>query len=76
MIDAIESDVNNAIDIIRKAEQGERTELKGDANRQQTQEYLEKERPQVSSWEALVLTDILAHGGMEINERNFKSRIC
>lgn len=74
MIDAIESDVNNAIDIIRKAEQGERTELKGDTNRQQTQEYLDKERPQVSSWEILVLTDILAHGGMEINERNFKDR--
>ncbi len=74
MIDAIESDVNNAIDIIHKAEQGERTELKGGVNRQQTQEYLDKKRPQVSSAEGLVLIDILAHGGMEISERNFRSR--
>lgn len=74
MIDAVESDVNNALDIIRKAEQGERTELKGDVNRRQTQEYMDKDRPQVSSAEGLVLLDIMAHGGMEINERNFRDR--
>lgn len=72
LIDAIESDVNNALDIIRKAEQGERMELKGDVNRQQTEEYRDKNRPQVSSAESLVLLDIMAHGGMEINGRNFR----
>ncbi|MCM1312398.1 MAG: ArdC-like ssDNA-binding domain-containing protein [Roseburia sp.] len=73
LIDAIESDVNNALDIIKKAEHGERMELKGDVNRQQTVEYRDKSRPQVSSSEALVLLDIMAHGGMEISGRNFRN---
>jgi hypothetical protein len=36
MIDAIESDVNNSLELIHKAEMGERVELRGDMNRQQT----------------------------------------
>jgi hypothetical protein len=74
IIDAIETDMNNAVDIIRKAEQGERMQLKGDSNRQQTEELRAKEGPQVSSAEALVLLDVMAHGGMQIHERNFKDR--
>ena len=74
MIDAIETDVNNAIQIIHKAEMGERMQLKGDSNRQQTEEFRGKDAPQVSSADALILQDIMAHGGMEINDLNFKSR--
>lgn len=73
LIDAVESDVNNALDVIRKAEQGERMESAHDRNRQQTEELREQEegRPQVSAADALVLQDILRKGGMEISERNF-----
>jgi hypothetical protein len=74
MIDAIESDVNNSLSLIHKAEMGERVELRGQANRKQTQELRDKEAPQVSSAEGLVMLDIMAHGGMEINPNNFKSR--
>lgn len=73
LIDAVESDVNNALDVIRKAERGERMESAHDRNRQQTEDLREQEegRPQVSAADALVLQDILRKGGMEINERNF-----
>jgi antirestriction protein ArdC len=74
MIDAIESDVNNSLELIHKAEMGERVELRGNMNRQQTQELRDKDAPQVSSSEGLVMLDIMAHGGMEINPNNFKSR--
>lgn len=73
LIDAVESDVNNALDVIRKAEQGERMELVHDRNRQQTEELRARKegRPQVSAADALVLQDILRKGGMEISDRNF-----
>lgn len=73
LIDAVESDVNNALDVIRRAEQGERMEYAYARNRQQTEELRgqSEERPQVSATEALVLQDILRKGGMEINVRNF-----
>ena len=73
LIDAVESDVNNALDVIRKAEQGERMEAAHDRNRQQTEELREQKegRPQVSAADALVLQDILRKGGMEISDRNF-----
>lgn len=73
LIDAVESDVNNALDVIRKAEQGERMESAHDRNRQQTEELREQKegRPQVSAADALVLQDILRKGGMEISDRNF-----
>ena len=38
MIDAIESDVNNALDVIRKAERGEKIEYSSLKNEQQTTE--------------------------------------
>jgi len=65
--------VNNALDVIRKAEQGERMEAAHDRNRQQTEELREQKegRPQVSAADALVLQDILRKGGMEISGRNF-----
>lgn len=71
LIDAIESDVNNALAMIAKAENGEKIELATDANKRQTQEAKDVNRPQVSPAEALVLQDILAHGGMGIDQRNF-----
>lgn len=73
LIDAVEGDVNNALDVIRKAEQGERMESAHDRNRQQTEELREQKegRPQVSAADALVLQDILRKGGMEISDRNF-----
>ncbi|MCF0254742.1 MAG: DUF1738 domain-containing protein [Bacteroides heparinolyticus] len=73
LIDAVESDVNNALNVIRKAEQGERMESAHDRNRQQTEGFREQEegRPQVSAADALVLQDILRKGGMEISDRNF-----
>lgn len=73
LIDAVESDVNNALDVIRKAEQGERMESAHERNRQQTEELRKQEegRPQVSAADALVLQDILRKGGMEISDRNF-----
>lgn len=71
LIDAIESDVNNALAMIAKAEKGEKIELATDANKRQTQEARDVNRPQVSPAEALILQDILAHGGMGIDQRNF-----
>lgn len=38
LIDAIESDVNNALDVIRKAERGEKVEYSSSKNEQQTNE--------------------------------------
>ncbi len=73
LIDAVESDVNNALDVIRKAEQGERIESAHDRNKQQTEDLREQKegRQQVSAADALVLQDILRKGGMEIGDRNF-----
>ncbi len=42
MIDAIESDVNNALDVIKKAERGEKIVYSSDNNRQQTAEMQEE----------------------------------
>lgn len=73
LIDAIEGDVNNALDVLRKAEHGEKLEFATDRTRQETQELREQRegRPQVSSSEALILQDIIRKGGMEINVLNF-----
>lgn len=74
LIDAIESDVNNALDVIRKAEQGEKVEYATIRNRQQTTELREgQHEQQVDSHEALVMQDILRHGGMLIDDHNFIS---
>ncbi|NDV84777.1 ArdC-like ssDNA-binding domain-containing protein [Bacteroides sp. 51] len=73
LIDAIEADVNNAVDIIRRAEEGEKIELATFRNQQQTTEMKEKQKPQVDSRESAILLDIIRHGGMKIDERNFAS---
>lgn len=72
LIDAIEGDVNNAVDVMRKAEEGEKVEYATLRNRQQTAEWREG-KPQVNTSETLVLQDILRHGGLSIDERNFPS---
>ena len=71
LIDAIEADVNNAVDIIRRAEEGERIEFATSRNKQQTTEMKEKQKPQVDSRESAILLDVIRHGGMKIDERNF-----
>lgn len=73
LIDAIEADVNNAVDIIRRAEEGERIEFATSRNKQQTTEMKEKQKPQVDSRESAILLDVIRHGGMKIDERNFPS---
>lgn len=72
-MDAIESDVNNALDMLHKVEQGEKLPLADERTRQQTEEMRERseKRPQVSSSEALILLDIIRKGGMGIDSRNF-----
>lgn len=73
LIDAIEADVNNAVDIIRRAEEGEKIEFATTRNKQQTTEMKEKQKPQVDSRESAILLDVIRHGGMKIDERNFPS---
>lgn len=71
LIDAIEADVNNAVDIIRRAEEGEKIIFATFRNQQQTTEMKEKQKPQVDSRESAILLDVIRHGGMKIDERNF-----
>lgn len=71
LIDAIEADVNNAVDIIRRAEKGEKIEFATFRNKQQTTEMKERQKPQVDSRESAILLDVIRHGGMKIDERNF-----
>ena len=74
LIDAVESDVNNALDVIRKAEKGEKVEFANSRNRQETRDLQKKDGPNVSVTDALIMTDILRHGGMGVSERNFRSQ--
>lgn len=73
MIDALEADVNNALDVIRKAERGEKLEYARFRTQEQISELQEKQKPQVDSHEAVILCDILRHSGMKIDDRNFSS---
>ncbi|MGM9722548.1 MAG: zincin-like metallopeptidase domain-containing protein [Prevotella sp.] len=73
MIDALEADLNNALDVIRKAEQGEKIEYARFRTKAQIDELQQKQKPQVDSREAVILCDILRHGGMKIDDRNFSS---
>lgn len=73
LIDALESDINNALDVIRKAEHGEKIEYATLRNNRQTENLREKQKPQVDSREALILSDILRYGGMHIDNHNFTS---
>lgn len=73
LIDAIESDVNNALDAIHKAEEGEKIEYKSQINQQETDKEREKQKPQVDARECAIMLDIIRNGGMKIDERNFSS---
>ena len=73
LIDALESDVNNALEVIRRAEKGEKIEYSTLRNQQQTAEILEKQKPQVDSKEYAILLDIIRQGGMRIADENFTS---
>lgn len=73
MIDTIEADINNALDVIRKAEKGEKVTYFSEMNRQATEEMTEKKKPSVSSEESAILADIIRHRGMLIADGNFKS---
>lgn len=73
MIDTIEADINNAMDIIRKAEKGERVTYFSEMNQQATEEMKEKKKPSVSSEESAILGDIIRNRGMLIADENFNS---
>lgn len=73
MIDALEADVNNALDVIRKAERGEKIEYARFRTKAQIEELHEKQKPQVDCREAAILCDIIRHGGMRISDGNFSS---
>lgn len=49
MIDALESDVNNALEVIRKAERGEKIEYATLRNRKQTSD-MQDQLPSIISW--------------------------
>lgn len=73
MIDTIEADVNNAMDVIRRAEKGEKVTYFSEVNKQATEEMKEKKKPSVSSEESAILTDIIRNRGMVIADGNFNS---
>lgn len=73
MIDTIEADVNNAMDIIRRAEKGEKVTYFSEVNKQATEEMKEKKKPSVSSEESAILTDIIRNRGMLIADGNFNT---
>ncbi len=73
MIDAVEADVNNALEVIRKAERGVKVVYSSYVNQEKVRQLQEMQKPQVSSAEYLVLSDIIRHHGMEIPDGSFKS---
>ncbi len=73
MLDALEADVNNALDVIRKAERGEKIEYASFRTQSEIDSLREAQKPQVDAREAAILADILRHGGMVIPDGNFRS---
>lgn len=73
LIDAIESDINTALDTIRKAAKGQEVRLRTEENQLQILKEREKQRPQVDSRECAIMLDIIRQGGMRIDDRNFAS---
>lgn len=71
LIDRLEADVNNALDVMRRAERGEKIEFASKRLANQVEELRGVAKPQVTHEEALVIQDILRHGGMSIDARNF-----
>ena len=74
MIDIVETDVNNALEVIRKAERGEKIEYTSFVNQQKVRQFQDRQKPQVSATEGLILADIIRHHGMEVPDDNFKSK--
>ena len=73
LIDAIEGDINNALDSIHRAEKGHKIEYNTDLNHQETQAHRAKQRPRVDSRECAIMLDIIRQGGMKVDDRNFRS---
>lgn len=73
LLEAIETDVNNAVEVMRKAERGEKIEYAALRDHKRTTELREKQKPQVDSRESAILLDIIRKGGMGVDSRNFAS---
>ena len=73
LLEAIETDVNNAVEVMRKAERGEKIEYAALRDHKRTAELRDKQKPQVDSKESAVLLDIIRKGGMGVDGRNFAS---
>ena len=73
LLEAIETDVNNAVEVMRKAERGEKIEYAALRDHKRTTELREKQKPQVDSKESAILLDIIRKGGMGVDSRNFAS---
>lgn len=73
LLEAIETDVNNAVEVMRKAERGEKIEYATLLDHKRTTELREKQKPQVDSRESTILIDIIRKGGMGVDSRNFAS---
>lgn len=74
-LEAIETDVNNAVEVMRKAERGEKIEYATLLDHKRTTELREKQKPQVDSRESAILIDIIRKGGMGVDSRNFASPV-
>lgn len=75
LLEAIETDVNNAVEVMRKAERGEKIEYATLRDHKRTTELREKQKPQVDSRESAVLLDIIRKGGMGVDSRNFTTSV-
>ena len=73
LLEAIETDVNNAVEVMRKAERGEKIEYAALRDHKRITELREKQKPQVDSRESAILLDIIRKGGMGVDSRNFAS---
>lgn len=73
LLEAIETDVNNAVEVMHKAERGEKIEYATLLDHKRTTELREKQKPQVDSRESAILIDIIRKGGMGVDSRNFAS---
>ena len=74
LLEAIETDVNNAVEVMRKAERGEKIEYAALRDHKRTTELREKQKPQVDSRESAILLDVIRKGGLDVDSRNFPSQ--
>ena len=73
-LEAIETDVNNAVNVMRRAERGEKIKYAALRDQRRTTELRDKQKPQVDSRESAILLDIIRKGGLELDNRNFMSQ--